>query len=93
MERTAYGVLELTPEQFFELTPRQFSLMYEGFRDREMRKARYIQYLVSPHVKKVPRIEEIAGLGGGERNVISLEEKRAKLDALYEQFGITKEGR
>lgn len=35
--------------------------MYEGFKLRERRKAYYVQWLLSPHVKKVPNVAEILG--------------------------------
>ena len=63
VEITAYGFLELTPDQFFNLTPREFSLMYEGFKLRERRKAHYVQWLLSPHVRKVPKLTDVLGFG------------------------------
>lgn len=58
----AYGYLELKPAEFFELTPREFTLMYKGWKQREERKARYVQWLISPHTgKKTPSLEKITG--------------------------------
>jgi hypothetical protein len=37
--------------------------MYEGFKLRERRKAHYVQWLLVPHVKKVPKLTEILGFG------------------------------
>lgn len=37
--------------------------MYEGFKHRERRKAHYIQYLIAPHVKRVPKLSDILSFG------------------------------
>lgn len=67
MERTAYAFLEITPTQFEELTPREFTLMYQGFKLRERRKAHYIQVLIAPHYgKEVPKLTDILGFGEDE---------------------------
>ena len=38
-------------------------LMYEGFKLRERRKGYYVQWLLMPHVKKVPPLKDIIGFG------------------------------
>lgn len=38
-------------------------LMFEGFKLRERRKAQYVQWLLSPHVRKVPEVKDIVGFG------------------------------
>jgi hypothetical protein len=35
--------------------------MYKGWKQREERKARYVQWLISPHAKKTPKLHEIVG--------------------------------
>lgn len=58
----AYGYLELTPAEFYDLTPRELFLMYQGWKMRERRKAYYLQLLLYPHYgKKTPPIEKILG--------------------------------
>jgi hypothetical protein len=90
----AYGLLELKPSEFFELTPREFTLMYDGWKQREERKARYVQWLLSPHMgKKTPKLHEITGFensvdsdGNTVRKFVPREEQDATLAELREML-------
>lgn len=86
MERVAYGVLNLTPTKFFDLTPREFNLIFEGYKDRERRKASYLQWLLAPHYKKVPKLYEITGFAEDAPRKLTKEEYRQELDALMKEL-------
>lgn len=82
MERLAYGLLELKPDEFFELTPREFELMLEGFKDRERRKASYLRWLLAPHYKKLPKIQDITGFKEETRQRKSAKEVKEEVNEL-----------
>lgn len=89
MEQLAYGLLELKPSEFFSLTPREFALMYKGFKEREYRRARYVQWLLSAQTNKVPEAYEIAGFyedASLERAKVNREEKLKEIAELEREL-------
>lgn len=62
METTAFACLGLTPDQLYNITLREYHNMLEGYKMRELKKARYIQYIINPHYKKLPSEYEIANI-------------------------------
>jgi hypothetical protein len=86
----AYAFLELTPSQFYDLTPREFSLMYEGFKLRERRKAHYVQWLISVHAgKDTPELSTILGFGDSKEGTpkkVSREIQERTLAELMEKM-------
>ena len=68
MEETAYGPLNLTPDEFGRLTPREFILQVEGYELRARKDLERIAWqtmiLVNiqlPRDKKIKNIEELIG--------------------------------
>lgn len=89
LERTAYGLLELTPAEFLDLTPRELELMVDGYKDRERRKASYLQWLLAPHYqKKTPKLHELTGFAEDAPKKLTKEEYRADLKALMKELGL-----
>ncbi|MCP8970574.1 hypothetical protein [Ectobacillus ponti] len=68
-------------------TPREFENMYLGWLLLEKRKARYIQFLLSPHVKRMPSIADILGFEEEEIKSITPAEKRQQLQEMKRLFG------
>lgn len=89
VELTAYGLLELTPAEFFDLTPREFELMVEGYKDRERRKAAYVQWLLIPHFqKKTPKLHELTGFMEDAPRKKEKEELRAEINELMKELQV-----
>lgn len=64
VERTAYGVLGMDSEKFWQETPREFALRLEGYTEREKVRSReqweqtriMAYYMAAPHLKKTMTI-------------------------------------
>ena len=62
MERDAYALLELTPDQFWELTPKEYEFMVEGYKYRKRERARDLQWLLYPQYRKqTPKLSDLTG--------------------------------
>lgn len=63
--------------------------MYEGFKEREYRRARYVQWLLSTQIKTVPEAYEIAGFyedASAEHNKVSREDKLKEIQELEREL-------
>jgi hypothetical protein len=94
----AYGYLNLRPDEFWVLTPREFRNMLDGFKLREdvewQRTAQLAVWVMSPHSgKKTPTVDKLLGKDkkGKQRQqkVVSIEEKRSTLMDLENSLGGT----
>ena len=66
--------------------------MYRGWKEREERKGRYVQWLIAPHMgKKTPKLHELTGfepdeITGGTPKRVDREEQDRVLAELREQL-------
>lgn len=68
------------------LTPREFELMVQGYKDRERRKASYIQWILAPNYgKKTPKIHEITGFDE-DKPVMTREEREQMIAELMKEL-------
>jgi hypothetical protein len=91
----AFGYLNLKPDEFWHLTPREFRNMMDGFSKRQdiewQRTAQLASWVISPHAgKKTPTADKLLGRDNGkqrQRKVVSIEEKRSTLAELENSLG------
>lgn len=91
----ATGLLGLMPWQFWELTPREFENMSEGYRIRNdiewQRTAQLASWIMSAQLgKKAPTADKLLGKDKRKERtnkVVSIEEKRKTLAGLEESLG------
>lgn len=91
----ATGLFGLTPDQFWELTEREFVNMAEGFRMREdiewRRAATTARWIMSVHAgKKTPTVDKLLGKDNRKewrKDAVTIEEKRATLSELEAALG------
>lgn len=93
MQKIAYGRLGLTPQEFWRLTVREFSLMIEGANeetDNEWRKlSQLAAWIVQPHTKnKIKASDLYMTKKDKERMKVDPEEKRSELEDLAEVMKI-----
>jgi hypothetical protein len=76
LEGEAYALLNLKPDEFFELTPREYYLMLEGYKFRRRQQAMDLLWQLAPHYKnKLPPLHEITGFID-EKQEVSIEERK-----------------
>jgi hypothetical protein len=89
----ATGLFKLTPGQFWDLTPREFENMGEGFKMRQdlewQKTAQLASWIMSAQLgKKAPTADKLLGKDKqSTKKVVSIEEKRKTLAELEESFG------
>lgn len=91
----ATGLFGLKPAEFWELTPREFANMGEGYRlrsdDEWQRVAQLASWIMSAQLgKKAPTADKLLGKDKRKertQRVVSIEEKRNTLAELEESLG------
>lgn len=92
----ATGLFGLRPSEFWDLTPREYSNMAEGFRRRNeiewQRIAQLASWVMSAQMgKKAPTVDKLLGKDTKRKErtnkVVSIEEKRKTLDELEQILG------
>jgi hypothetical protein len=91
----ATGLFGLKPWQFWDLTPREFANMGEGYRMRNdiewQRTAQLASWIMSAQLgKKAPTADKLLGKDKRKERtnkVVSIEEKRKTLAELEESLG------
>jgi hypothetical protein len=92
----ATGLFGLKPAEFWDLTPREFANMGEGYRmhnDIEwQRTAQLASWIMSAQLgKKAPTADKLLGKDNQRKErtnkVVSIEEKRKTLDELEQSLG------
>lgn len=98
MQKFAYGTLGLKPGEFWELTPREFRLMADGFAEEEKRRFENLHHLLAWHaanvmnasgnLKRPVSVEKLLGKKSRKQGkTLTPEEQKAELERLKKLFG------
>lgn len=92
MQKIAYGFLKLQPHEFWRLTPKEYQLMVEGYKEYDytiMQKvAQLASWVTAPHLKRPIPPEKLLGKkdeNKGKKRTTP-EETKNYLDELEAEF-------
>lgn len=92
MQKIAYGFLKLQPHQFWALTPKEYKLMVEGYKDYDnsvMQKvAQLASWVTAPHLKNPVSPKKLLEPSNDKKKKkrTSAEETKNYLDELEAEF-------
>ena len=92
MQKIAYGFLNLQPHEFWRLTPKEYNLMVEGYKEYDytiMQKvAQLASWVTAPHLKNPVSPKKLLDAGNNkkDRRRTTPEETKKYLDELEAEF-------
>lgn len=91
MQVTAYGFLNLKPDEFWSLSLREYKLMIKGFNRKEDMDWRKLSQLaawnIQPHVKKTITADKLYNPNAKEQRKTTPEETQEVMEELDDIFG------